>query len=61
MQYGLSFEHFIFVDVLAINVNGSDVKPGICVVTPRCFSIQTSHGFEILCLFSSNSTYSVQN
>ena len=27
----LSFENFIFVDFLAVKVNGSDVKPGICV------------------------------
>ena len=31
MQYILSFENFIFVDFLAVKVNGSDVKPGICV------------------------------
>ena len=53
MQYILSFENFMFVDVLAVKVNGSDVKPGICLGTPRCFNIQN--------LFSSNSTYSVQN
>ena len=61
MQYILSFENFMFVDVLAVKVNGSDVKPGICLGTPRCFNIQTSHGFKNFCLFSSNSTYSVQN
>ena len=31
MQYILSFENVIFVDFLAVKVNGSDVKPGICV------------------------------
>ena len=54
-------ENFIFVDFLAVKVNESDVKPGICLVIPRCFNIQTSHGFENFCLFLSNSTYSVQN
>ena len=44
-----------------IKVNESDVKPGICLVTPRRFNIQTRHGFKNFCLFSSNSTYSVQN
>ena len=29
--YILSFENFIFVVLLAVKVNGSDVKPGICV------------------------------
>ena len=28
--------------------------PGICLVTPGCFNIQTSHGFKNLCLFSLN-------
>ena len=46
LQYILSFENFIFVDFLAVKGNGSDVKPGICLVTPRCFNIQTSHGFK---------------
>ena len=50
-----------FVNFLAVKINGSDVKPGICLVTPRCFNIQTRHGFKNFCLFSSNSTYSVQN
>ena len=27
---------------------------GICLITTVCFNIQTSHGFENLCLFSSN-------
>ena len=52
---------FFFVVFLAVKVNGSDVKPGTCLVTPLCFKIQTSHGFKNFCLFSSNSTYSVQN
>ena len=55
------FENVIFVDFLAVKVNRSDVTPGICLVTPQCFTIQTSHGFKNFCLFSSNSTYSVQN
>ena len=50
-----------FWSFLAVKVNGSDVKPGICLVTPRCFNIQTSHGFKNFCLFSSSSTYSVRN
>ena len=33
LQYILSLENFIFVDFLAVKVNGSDVKPGICLVT----------------------------
>ena len=36
--YILSFENFIFVDFLAVKVNGSRVKPGICVtVNTRCY------------------------
>ena len=31
LQYILSFENFIFVDFLAVKINGSEVKPGICV------------------------------
>ena len=31
LQYILPFKNFIFVDFLAVKVNGSDVKPGICV------------------------------
>ena len=57
----LVVRNFIFVDFLAVKFNGSNIKQGICLVTPRCFNIQTSHGFENFCLFSSNSTYSVQN
>ena len=52
----LVVRNFIFVDFLAVKVNGSDVKPGICLITPQCFNIQTSHGFKNFCLFSSNST-----
>ena len=40
-----------FVDFLAVKVNGSDVKPGICLVTPRCFNIQTSRGLRISVYF----------
>ena len=47
-------KNFIFVDFLAVKVNGSNVKPGICFVTPGYFNIQTSHGFKNFCLFSSN-------
>ena len=46
MQYILSFENFISVDFFAVKLNWSDVKPKICLVTPRCFSIQTSHVFK---------------
>ena len=60
LQYILSFENIIFVDFSAVKVNGSDVKPGICLVTPRCFNIQTSHGFKNFCLFSSNSTVPIR-
>ena len=45
----------------ALNVDGSDGNPEICLITPGCFNILTSHGFENFCLFLSNSTYSVQN
>ena len=31
---------------VAVKVDGSDVNPGICLITPGCFNIQTSHGFE---------------
>ena len=35
---------------------------GIClIITPGCFNIQTSSGFENFCLISSNCTYLVQN
>ena len=40
-----------------IKVDGSDVNPRICLITPGCFNIQMSHGFENFCLFS----YAVQN
>ena len=49
---GCSFENFIVVNFLAVKVNGSDVKPGICLVTPRCFNVHTSHGFKNFCLFT---------
>ena len=61
MQYIFSFENFIFVDVLAVKVNGSDIKPGICLITPWCFNIQTNKGFKNFCILSSNNTYSVYN
>ena len=41
----------------AVKVNGSDVIAG----TPECFNIQTRHKFNNFCLFSLNSTYSIQN
>ena len=58
----LIFRKFYLRGLLfALKVHGSDAKSGICLVTPGCFNIQTSRGFENFCLFSSNSTYSVQN
>ena len=42
----------------AVEVDGSDVNLGICLITPGSFNMQTSHGFENFCSFSSNSTYS---
>ena len=41
----------------AVKVDGSDVIVGI----PECFNIQTRHKFENFCIFSLNSTYSIQN
>ena len=41
-----------------VNVDGSD--PGICLITPGCFNIQTSNWFANFCLFPSNSTDLVQ-
>ena len=49
------------MDVLAVKVNGSDIKPGISLITPWCFNIQTSQGFKNFCILSSNNTYSVYN
>ena len=46
---------------LTVKVDGNDVNPGICFVTPGCFNVQTSHEFENFCSFSSNGNYSVEN
>ena len=49
------------MNFFAVKVDGSDVNPGICLGTPGCFKIQTNHVYQNLYLFSSNSSYSVQN
>ena len=46
-----------FMDLFVVNVDRSDVIVG----TPECFNIQTRHKFANFCLFSLNSTYSIQN
>ena len=45
------------MDLFVVKVDGSDAIVG----TPECFNIQTCHQFVNFCLFSSNSTYSIQN
>ena len=59
----MSVKNFIFMNFFAVKVDGSDANRGICdyLLTSACFNVQTTHGFENFCLFSSNSTYSVQN
>ena len=52
-----SAKNVIFVDFFAVKVDGSDVIVG----TPECFNIQTRNKLENFCLFSLNSTYSIQN
>ena len=44
----MSFENVIFVHFLAVKANGSDVKQGICLITPWRFNIETSQGFNLL-------------
>ena len=45
------------MNLFVVKVDRSDVIVG----TPECFNIQIHHKFENFCLFSLNSTYSIQN
>ena len=35
------------VDFLPVKISGSDVKQGICLVTPRCFNIERALDLRI--------------